>query len=69
LESFQSLGASLGIAVLGTVFFSGIGAQADAHDYVDSAMRVTLLTMGLTALTFLSGFLLPKRGRARQVPV
>jgi MFS family permease len=69
LESFQSLGASLGIAVLGTVLFNGIGAQADVHDFVDSAMRVTLLTIGLTALTFLSGFLLPKRRRARHVVV
>jgi EmrB/QacA subfamily drug resistance transporter len=66
LESFQQLGASLGVAVLGTVFFSGLGSQADVQGFLDAAMRVTVLTIGLTALTFLSAFLLPKRPRAYQ---
>jgi len=64
LESFQQLGASLGVAVLGTVFFGGLGLHADSSEFVHAAMRVTVLTMGLTALTFVGGFLLPKRPRA-----
>ena len=68
LESFQQLGASLGIAVLGTVFFGGIGAQADAQDFLDAAAQVTLLTIGLTAVAFLLGFSLPKTARAQEGP-
>jgi EmrB/QacA subfamily drug resistance transporter len=66
LESFQQLGASLGIAVLGTVFFSSIGVQANVPEFLDAARQVTLLTIGLTALTFACGFLLPTRPRAHQ---
>src|SRR5215831_13393220 len=46
LESFQQLGASLGVAVLGTVFFTGLGFQSDAQAFLTAAMRVTVLTMG-----------------------
>jgi len=63
LESFQQLGASLGVAVLGTVFFEGIGARPDVQSFSDSAQLVTVLTVGLTVVTFLVGFLLPKRAR------
>jgi len=63
LESLQQVGASLGIAVLGTIFFSGLGAQANIENFLSAAQHVTLLTMGLTAMTFAVGFLLPKRVR------
>jgi predicted MFS family arabinose efflux permease len=63
LESFQSLGASLGVAVLGTVFFSGLGAQADVQQFVDAALRVTALTIGLTVVAFGCAFLLPRTAR------
>ena len=39
LESLQQLGASLGVAVLGTIFFSGIGAQPDMLSFVNAAGR------------------------------
>lgn len=54
LTSFQQLGASLGVAVLGTMFFSAGGG---AH----AAAVVALVTVAVTAVTFLLGFLLPKR--------
>ncbi|MGH3737703.1 MAG: MFS transporter [Micromonosporaceae bacterium] len=63
LESFQSLGASLGVAVLGTIFFSGIGVGSGAADHLASAKLITLLTVALTAVTFAVGFLLPKQAR------
>ncbi|MEU0935166.1 MFS transporter [Embleya sp. NPDC005971] len=142
LESLQQLGASLGIAVLGTVFFGVIGAQAthnfddeaaprlrteltaagvpvstqdaivaglracvddrenatdpdrlpascttvpvtpasaeavakagaDTHvrSSVDAVERTTLLALGLTAVAFALGFLLPKRARENQALV
>jgi hypothetical protein len=36
------------------------------HDFLDAAGWVTLLTIGLTALTFFIGFLLPKRARQQE---
>jgi EmrB/QacA subfamily drug resistance transporter len=59
LTSVEQLGASLGIAVLGTVFFTNAGAG-----FVDAAKIVALLTLGLTAVTFALGFLLPREQKA-----
>ncbi|MGC0419322.1 MFS transporter [Embleya sp. AB8] len=53
LESLQQLGASLGIAVLGTVFFGVIGAQA-THNFDTSAaprLRTQLSAAGVPAAT------------------
>jgi EmrB/QacA subfamily drug resistance transporter len=66
LESFQQLGASLGVAILGTVFFAGVSGRPVPGDFVDAAQDVTLLTLALTAAAFALGFLLPRR--ARSVP-
>jgi EmrB/QacA subfamily drug resistance transporter len=63
LTSVQQLGASLGIAVLGTVFFSNVDAPA-APEFVDSARIVTLVAIGLTVVTFGLGFLLPHKAKA-----
>jgi len=64
LESFQQLGASLGVAVLGTVFFSVIGG--DAASYVDAAKLVTVLAGVLTAAAFGIAFWLPKKAKEQQ---
>jgi MFS family permease len=64
LESFQQLGASLGIAVLGTVFFGAVDTGIDVESFVGAARQVTLLTVGLTVAAFAMAFLLPKRARA-----
>ncbi|HET7734767.1 MAG TPA: MFS transporter [Nocardioidaceae bacterium] len=61
LESFQQLGASLGVAVLGTVFFSVAGA--DVASYVDSAKVVTVLAGVLTAAAFAIAFWLPRKAK------
>ncbi|MFI6586592.1 MFS transporter [Embleya sp. NPDC050493] len=53
LESLQQLGASLGIAVLGTVFFGVIGAQA-THNFDENAapkLRTELTAAGVPAST------------------
>jgi EmrB/QacA subfamily drug resistance transporter len=70
LESLQQLGASLGIAVLATVFFSALGfdevgprAALAAGRHLDAAHATVLLTLGLTVLAFAVGFLLPKHPR------
>lgn len=68
LESIQQLGASLGIAVLGTVFFGAVGAPAAGHvdpaAALDAAKRVAELTLLLTGVAFPVAFLLPHRARA-----
>ncbi|WP_207934109.1 MFS transporter [Actinomadura sp. KC06] len=68
LESIQQLGASLGIAILGTVFFGAIGAPVAGHfdpsAALDAAKRVAELTIALTAVAFLVAFLLPRRARS-----
>jgi EmrB/QacA subfamily drug resistance transporter len=72
LEAIQQLGASLGVAVLGTVFF-GIARTSSEHGLldpataVDAAGVVALLTLVLTAASFGLGFLLPRRARAHAV--
>lgn len=61
LESIQQMGASLGVAVLGTVFFATIGIQGD---FLGASRQVTAIAIGLTVLAFVIGFLLPRRARA-----
>jgi EmrB/QacA subfamily drug resistance transporter len=69
LEAVQQLGASLGVAVLGTVFF-GVAGSTTAHGLLDPAAAVhaaglvALLALALTALSFGLGLLLPRRARA-----
>jgi len=65
LTSVEQLGASLGIAVLGTVFFSSVGSplHAAVPEFVDAAKVVTVIAIGLTAVTFGLGFLLPKKAK------
>jgi MFS family permease len=61
LESLQQLGASLGVAVLGTVFFGALGDRLPASV---GAEKVTLIALALTAVSFGLGFLLPKKARS-----
>ncbi|RKN43010.1 MFS transporter [Streptomyces hoynatensis] len=71
LESVQQLGSSLGVAVLGTVFFSAAGKPGPGAGFVTAGRHVTLLALGLLAVAFLLGFLLPRRARqdaAAQAP-
>jgi hypothetical protein len=55
----EQLGSSLGIAVLGTVFFANIDGG-----FVNATKIVTLVALGLTAVTFALGFLLPHKAKA-----
>jgi EmrB/QacA subfamily drug resistance transporter len=65
LTSVEQLGASLGIAVLGTVFFSTVGSplHAGVPEFAGAAKVVTVIAIGLTAVTFAIGFLLPKKAK------
>jgi EmrB/QacA subfamily drug resistance transporter len=71
LESLQQLGASLGVAVLATLFFGKIkledggpvAARAVGRHLV-AAQDTLLVTLALIALAFAVGWLLPRRARA-----
>lgn len=70
LESLQQLGASLGVAVLATLFFSKLGfdevgpqASLAAGRHLDAVQATVTLTLALTVLAFAVGFLLPKHAR------
>ena len=63
LESLQQLGASVGVAGLGTIFFGTIGAHAGTATFFAAAERVTLVTIALVAAAFALGFLLPRHAR------
>ncbi|MEV4441058.1 MFS transporter [Streptomyces sp. NPDC049577] len=62
LNSVQQLGNSMGVALLGTVFFSRLGGGRD----VDGALRVAFwLAAALLAAAFVTAFLMRSRPAAR----
>jgi EmrB/QacA subfamily drug resistance transporter len=70
LESLQQLGASLGVAVLGTLFFDkialedgGPGAAMAAGRHLVAAEDTLLLLVGLIAVAWCIGWFLPRRAR------
>jgi EmrB/QacA subfamily drug resistance transporter len=70
LESFQQLGASIGVAALATLFFSTIDlehggpvAAALAGRHVLAAEYTLLVSLAMIAVAFAVGFLLPKKAR------
>ncbi|HXT90296.1 MAG TPA: DHA2 family efflux MFS transporter permease subunit [Trebonia sp.] len=66
LEAVQQLGGSLGVAVMGTIYFSLMGVSAVAHrtNSLHAAQVTTLATIAATVLAFGIGFLLPRKPRA-----
>ncbi|HEY7049604.1 MAG TPA: MFS transporter [Jatrophihabitantaceae bacterium] len=70
LESLQQLGASLGVAVLATLFFGkirledgGPGAARAAGRHLVAAQDTLLITLVLIAVAFAVGWLLPRQAR------
>lgn len=71
LESFQQLGASLGVAALATLFFAtidledgGPAAAATAGRHVLAAEHTLSASLVLIGIAFAVGFLLPRKARA-----
>jgi EmrB/QacA subfamily drug resistance transporter len=67
LGSFEQLGISLGVAIIGTVFFSLLGGPGSGHlaSAINGAEQASLVTLGLIVVGFLVGFLLPRKARAQ----
>src|SRR5215475_437971 len=68
LESLQQMGASLGVAVLGTVFFSSLGARPAIGDFLGATRTVAAIAFGLVVVAFALAFLLPRAARAHGTP-
>jgi EmrB/QacA subfamily drug resistance transporter len=64
LESLQQMGASLGVSILGTIFFAAVGTQFTPQGSMNASHTVTLIALGLTVVAFGLGFLLPRRARS-----
>jgi hypothetical protein len=66
LQATQQLGTSLGIAILGTVFFHVLrfGPTGPVHGTVQAGMQWTLwIEVGLLAVTGVASLLLPRKAR------
>jgi EmrB/QacA subfamily drug resistance transporter len=64
LQALQQLGAAMGVAVIGTVFFGALGSVAGhERDFLHAAELTTLITVGLLAIAFAIGFLMPKHAK------
>jgi MFS family permease len=64
LQALQQLGAAMGVAVIGTVFFGALGSYAGhERDFLHAAELTTLIAVGLLAVAFAIGFLMPKQAR------
>ncbi|HET7276667.1 MAG TPA: MFS transporter [Dermatophilaceae bacterium] len=67
LESVQQLASALGVAALGTVFFSTVGSAATAGSFVAAIERVALIAVGLAILAQALAFFLPQRARRQEL--
>ncbi|MFC6085718.1 DHA2 family efflux MFS transporter permease subunit [Sphaerisporangium aureirubrum] len=66
IQAIQQLGMSLGVAVIGTIFFQVLGdAPGPAHvrAALSAAETTSLVTIGVIAVAFLLGFKLPRKAR------
>jgi hypothetical protein len=63
LESVQQLAMSLGIALVGTVLFGGLGSARPAVAFAGSASDALLVTIGLLGMAWLAVWWLPRHAR------
>jgi EmrB/QacA subfamily drug resistance transporter len=63
LQATQQLAMSLGLAVIGTLFFDHIGATGSPGRFVGAAHECLLWTAGLLAMAFVAAFALPRHAR------
>jgi MFS family permease len=64
LGAMEQLGITLGIAILGTVFFGIIGHQPSAGLALHAGVITALVTIAMLLVTFVVGFALPRKARA-----
>lgn len=64
LGSFEQLGISLGVAIIGTVFFNQLGGHIQVANALNGARLAAVATFGLVVVAIALGFLLPRKARA-----
>jgi MFS family permease len=66
LNALQQLGSAIGVAVIGTVFFSTLNSHANAAGdpgYVAGFERSVQVGLGIAAVVYVLTFLLPRKAR------
>jgi EmrB/QacA subfamily drug resistance transporter len=63
LQATQQLAMSLGLAVIGTLFFAHVGAHGGPGRFVGAAHKCLLWSAGLLGVAFLAVFALPRHTR------
>ena len=61
LTTAQQFGNAVGATVLGTVFFSVLGAGVDMHSFVSAMQTTVAVGIGIVLVVLASAFLLPKK--------
>jgi len=61
LTTTQQFGNAIGVTVLGTVFFSVLGAAPSAHSYITAMAAASAICAALAVVILLTSFLLPRR--------
>jgi EmrB/QacA subfamily drug resistance transporter len=64
LGALEQLGMTLGVAILGTVFFTVVGPVPTPETALQAGTVTALVTLGLIAVAFAIGFALPRQARA-----
>jgi len=64
LGALEQFGMTLGVAILGTVFFTVVGPVPTPDTALRAGTITALVTLGLIAVAFAIGFALPRRVRA-----
>ncbi|ONI78724.1 hypothetical protein ALI144C_28455 [Actinosynnema sp. ALI-1.44] len=67
INAADQLGSSVGIAVLGVVFFNALGATPDVTSYIASFRSATWIAVGTLVVVALLSVMLPRRLTAEQL--
>ncbi|WP_018347568.1 MFS transporter [Longispora albida] len=63
LTAFQQLGAAIGVALVGTLFFDRVAGQPSPATFLDATQEMIWVAGGFYVLTFALVFLLPRKPR------
>ena len=66
LTTTQQFGAASGIAIVGAIFYSALGAAPARGTYVSGMVVAMSVNAGLVAIAAATTWLLPRRAAARQ---
>jgi hypothetical protein len=61
LKMMQQVGSSIGIAILGTIFFNSIGSSSEISEFTIGARHAIWSAVGILILTISFVFLLSKK--------